>query len=176
MTVPATPLELGIDTFGDVTAGADGGPVSQAQVLRNVVEEAVLADGLGIDFIGVGEHHRADFAVSAPEVLLAAIAGRTRRIRLGSAVTVLSSDDPIRVFQRFATLDAVSHGRAEVILGRGSFTESFPLFGFHGKAPRDRRWQISGCFHRSSPDVLRSGSVSAAARSPSCAPPDTTCP
>jgi probable LLM family oxidoreductase len=126
----APPLELGLDTFGDVTAGADGELLSHAQVLRNVVEEAVLADALGIDFIGVGEHHRADFAVSAPEVLLAAIAGRTRRIRLGSAVTVLSSDDPIRVFQRFATLDAVSNGRAEVILGRGSFTESFPLFGF----------------------------------------------
>ena len=126
----APPLELGLDTFGDVTAGADGELLAHAQVLRNVVEEAVLADGLGIDFIGVGEHHRADFAVSAPEVLLAAIAGRTRRIRLGSAVTVLSSDDPIRVFQRFATLDAISNGRAEVILGRGSFTESFPLFGF----------------------------------------------
>ena len=123
-------LELGIDTFGDVTAGADGVSLSQAQVLRNVVEEAVLADGLGIDFIGVGEHHRADFAISAPEVLLAAIASRTKRIRLGSAVTVLSSDDPIRVFQRFSTLNAVSNGRAEVILGRGSFTESFPLFGF----------------------------------------------
>jgi probable LLM family oxidoreductase len=130
MTVPATPLELGIDTFGDVTARADGVPLSQAQVLRDVVEEAVLADGLGIDFIGVGEHHRADFAISAPEVLLAAIASRTKRIRLGSAVTVLSSDDPIRVFQRFSTLNAVSNGRAEVILGRGSFTESFPLFGF----------------------------------------------
>src|SRR5580693_7526781 len=126
----AAPLELGIDTFGDVTAGPDGVPLSQAQVLRDVVEEAVLADSLGIDFIGVGEHHRADFAISAPEVLLAAIASRTKRIRLGSAVTVLSSDDPIRVFQRFATLDAVSGGRAEVILGRGSFTESFPLFGF----------------------------------------------
>jgi probable LLM family oxidoreductase len=126
----APPLELGLDTFGDVTAGADGELLPHARVLRNVVEEAVLADELGIDFIGVGEHHRADFAVSAPEVLLAAIAGRTRRIRLGSAVTVLSSDDPIRVFQRFATLDAVSNGRAEVILGRGSFTESFPLFGF----------------------------------------------
>jgi probable LLM family oxidoreductase len=126
----APPLELGLDTFGDVTAGADGKLLSHARVLRDVVEEAVLADELGIDFIGVGEHHRADFAISAPEVLLAAIAGRTRRIRLGSAVTVLSSDDPIRVFQRFATLDAVSNGRAEVILGRGSFTESFPLFGF----------------------------------------------
>src|SRR5271169_1237474 len=126
----APPLELGLDTFGDVTAGADGKLLSHAQVLRDVVEEAVLADELGIDFIGVGEHHRADFAISAPEVLLAAIAGRTRRIRLGSAVTVLSSDDPIRVFQRFSTLDAISNGRAEVILGRGSFTESFPLFGF----------------------------------------------
>jgi probable LLM family oxidoreductase len=126
----AAPLELGIDTFGDVTAGPDGFLLSHAQVLRDVIEEAVLADSLGIDFIGVGEHHRADFAISAPEVLLAAIASRTKRIRLGSAVTVLSSDDPIRVFQRFSTLDAVSNGRAEVILGRGSFTESFPLFGY----------------------------------------------
>jgi probable LLM family oxidoreductase len=126
----STRLELGLDTFGDVTTGPDGHPLPHAQVIRNVVEEAVLADDLGIDFFGVGEHHRADFAVSSPEVLLAAIAGRTKRIRLGSAVTVLSSDDPIRVFQRFATLDAVSKGRAEVILGRGSFTESFPLFGF----------------------------------------------
>ena len=98
--------------------------------MRNVVEEAVLADQLGVDFFGIGEHHRDDFAVSAPEVVLAAIAGRTERIQLGSAVTVLSSDDPVRVFQRFATLDALSNGRAEVILGRGSFTESFPLFGF----------------------------------------------
>src|SRR5271157_5320184 len=125
-----TSLEFGLDTFGDVTRGADGAPLAHAQVIRNVIEEAVLADSLGIDFIGVGEHHRADFAISAPEVLLAAIASRTQRIRLGSAVTVLSSDDPIRVFQRFATLDAVSNGRAEVILGRGSFTESFPLFGY----------------------------------------------
>ncbi len=123
-------LELGLDTFGDVTRAAGGLALSHAQVIRNVVEEAVLADGLGIDFFGVGEHHRVDFAVSAPEVVLAAIAARTTRIRLGSAVTVLSSDDPIRVFQRFATVDAVSNGRAEVILGRGSFTESFPLFGF----------------------------------------------
>ena len=123
-------LELGLDTFGDVTRGADGSLLHHAQVLRDLVEEAVLADEVGLDFIGVGEHHRPDFAVSSPEVLLAAIAGRTRRIRLGSAVTVLSSDDPVRVFQRFATLDAVSGGRAEVILGRGSFTESFPLFGY----------------------------------------------
>ena len=123
-------IELGLDTFGDVTGGADGKPLHQAQVIRNVVEEAVLADDVGVDFIGVGEHHRADFAVASPEMVLAAVAARTRRIRLGSAVTVLSSDDPIRVFQRFSTLDALSNGRAEVMLGRGSFIESFPLFGF----------------------------------------------
>ncbi len=123
-------LELGIDTFGDVTIDEDGRPLSDAAVIRNVIAEGVLADEVGIDFFGVGEHHRDDFAVSAPETVLAAIAGQTERIRLGSAVTVLSSDDPIRVFQRFATLDAASNGRAEVILGRGSFTESFPLFGF----------------------------------------------
>ena len=123
-------IELGLDTFGDVTDGADGKPLHAAQVIRNLVEQATLADEVGVDFIGVGEHHRADFAVSSPEMVLAAIASRTQRIRLGSAVTVLSSDDPIRVFQRFATLDALSNGRAEVILGRGSFTESFPLFGF----------------------------------------------
>lgn len=122
--------EFGLDTFGDVTAGPDGELLSHAQTLRNVVEEAVLADRLGLDFFGVGEHHRHEFAISAPEVVLAAIAGRTERIHLGSAVTVLSSDDPVRVFQRFATLDGLSNGRAEVILGRGSFIESFPLFGF----------------------------------------------
>ncbi len=123
-------LELGLDTFGDVTIGADGRPLPHAQVIRDVIEQAVLADRLGVSFFGVGEHHRSDFAVSAPEVVLAAIAGQTSRIRLGSAVTVLSSDDPVRVFQRFATLDAASNGRAEIIVGRGSFTESFPLFGF----------------------------------------------
>jgi probable LLM family oxidoreductase len=125
-----TDLELGLDTFGDVTVDAAGEPLSQAQVMRNVVAEAVLADQIGLDFFAIGEHHRKDFAVSAPDVVLAAIAGQTRRIRLGSAVTVLSSDDPVRVFQRFSTLDAVSGGRAEVILGRGSFIESFPLFGY----------------------------------------------
>jgi probable LLM family oxidoreductase len=122
-------FELGIDTFGDVTRSDDGKMLTQAQVLRDVVEEGVLADRVGLDFFGVGEHHREDFAVSAPEVVLAAIAGQTSRIKLGSAVTVLSSDDPVRVFQRFSTLDAISNGRAEVIVGRGSFTESFPLFG-----------------------------------------------
>src|SRR5262245_6961620 len=123
-------LELGLDTFGDVTLDEAGSRRSEAQVIRDVIEEAVLADQVGADFIGVGEHHRDDFAVSAPDVVLAAIAGRTDRIRLGSAVTVLSSDDPVRVFQRFATVDAASNGRAEVILGRGSFVESFPLFGY----------------------------------------------
>jgi len=130
-------IELGLDTFGDITDGPDGKPLSAAQVIRNLVEEAVLADEVGVDFIGVGEHHRADFAVASPEMVLAAIASRTQRLRLGSAVTVLSSDDPIRVFQRFATLDALSNGRAEVILGRGSFTESFPLFGFDLKDYED---------------------------------------
>lgn len=123
-------LELGIDTFGDVTVAPDGTPLSHAQVIRNVVEEGVLADQVGVDAITIGEHHRDDFAVSAPDIVLTAIAARTERIRIGSGVTVLSSDDPIRVFQRFATLDAISHGRADVIMGRGSFTESFPLFGY----------------------------------------------
>ena len=124
------PIEFGLDTFGDVTLEDDGRPRPQARVLRDVVAEAVLADQIGIDAFGVGEHHRPDFAVSAPEVVLAAIAGKTERIALGSAVTVLSTDDPVRVFQRFSTLNAISNGRAEVILGRGSFTESYPLFGY----------------------------------------------
>ncbi|MGE3621969.1 MAG: LLM class flavin-dependent oxidoreductase [Acidimicrobiia bacterium] len=123
-------VELGLDTFGDVTDRGDGEPSSHAQVIRDVVDEGVRADEVGLDFFGVGEHHREDFAVTAPEVVLAAIAARTGRIHLGSAVTVLSSDDPVRVYERFATLDALSGGRAEVILGRGSFTESFPLFGY----------------------------------------------
>jgi probable LLM family oxidoreductase len=126
----ASRIELGLDSFGDVTDGPDGKPQHVAQVIRDLIDEAVLADEVGVDFIGLGEHHRPDFAVASPEMVLATIAGRTKRIRLGSAVTVLSSDDPIRVYQRFATLDAASNGRAEVILGRGSFIESFPLFGF----------------------------------------------
>src|SRR6516164_2720963 len=117
-------IELGLDTFGDIQAGC------HAQVIRNVIDESVLADEVGVYCIGLGEHHRADFAISSPEVLLGAIASRTRRIHLASSVTVLSSDDPIRVFQRFSTVNALSSGRAEVILGRGSFTESFPLFGY----------------------------------------------
>ncbi len=122
-------LKFGLDTFGDVTHGPDGTPLPHHQVIRNVIDEAVLADQVGIDAFSVGEHHRDDFAISAPDVVLAGAAGRTERITLGTAVTVLSSDDPIRVYQRFATLDAISSGRAEVTLGRGSFTESFPLFG-----------------------------------------------
>jgi probable LLM family oxidoreductase len=127
----ARTLALGLDTFGDVTVDAAGQLRSQAQVLREVVDEAVLADQLGIDAFGAGEHHRPDFAISAPEVVLAAIATRTTRMLLGSAVTVLSTDDPVRVFQRFSTLHALSNGRAEIIVGRGSFTESYPLFGFN---------------------------------------------
>jgi probable LLM family oxidoreductase len=123
-------LELGLDTFGDITAWPDGQPHTHAHVIREVIEQGVLADQVGVDTFGVGEHHRADFAVSSPDMVLAVIAGRTKRIWLGSAVTVLSSDDPIRVFQRFSTLNAASNGRAEVTLGRGSFIESFPLFGY----------------------------------------------
>lgn len=129
MLVVSTP-EFGIDTFGGVTLDVEGRPVPHAQVIRDLVDQAVLADEVGLDFFGLGEHHRPDFAVSSPEMVLAAIASRTSRIRLGSAVTVLSSDDPVRVFERFATLDAVSGGRAEIVAGRGSFIESFPLFGF----------------------------------------------
>jgi probable LLM family oxidoreductase len=124
-----SPVSLGLDTFGDVTHGPDGQPQPMDKVLREVLDQATFADEIGIDFIGLGEHHRADFAISAPEIVLAAIAGRTRRIKLGTAVTVLSTDDPVRVFQRFSTLNALSGGRAEPILGRGSFTESYPLFG-----------------------------------------------
>jgi probable LLM family oxidoreductase len=120
---------FGLDTFGDRGTGPDGRQVPHPEAVRQVVAEGELADRLGIDFFGVGEHHRDDFAVSAPDVVLAAIASVTERIRLGTSVTVLSSDDPVRVFERFSTLDALSRGRAEVTLGRGSFTESFPLFG-----------------------------------------------
>ena len=119
-------MQLGVYTFAEIT----GGLVSPAQRLRDLLEEIELADQLGLDVFGVGEHHRPDFAVSAPAVVLAAAAARTKRIRLTSAVTVLSSDDPVRVFQDFATLDLLSDGRAEIMAGRGSFIESFPLFGY----------------------------------------------
>ncbi len=118
-------MELGLYTFADVGSGSD-----PARRMRELVEEIVLADQVGLDVFGVGEHHRPDYAVSSPAVALAAAAARTKNIRLSSAVTVLSSDDPVRVFQDFATLDLISGGRAEIMAGRGSFIESFPLFGY----------------------------------------------
>jgi probable LLM family oxidoreductase len=117
-------MEIGVTSFADLAEG-----VSPAQRLRELVKEIELADAVGLDVFGVGEHHRPDFAVSAPAVALAGAATRTGRIRLASAVTVLSTDDPVRVFEQFATLDGLSGGRAEIIAGRGSFTESYPLFG-----------------------------------------------
>lgn len=124
-------MEIGISTFVETTPNvATGEVISHAQRLREVVEEIVLADQVGLDVFGVGEHHRQDFASSSPAVLLAAAASQTNRIRLTSAVTVLSSADPVRVFQDFATLDGISNGRAEIMAGRGSFIESFPLFGY----------------------------------------------
>src|SRR5207302_3315859 len=120
----------GLDTCGDVTHDEEDRPLSHAQTIRNLVEQGVLADQVGVDFFGIGEHHTDDFPLSAGDVVLGAIAARTSRIHLGSAVTVLSSDDPVRVFQRYSTLNAISGGRAEVILGRGSSIESFPLFGY----------------------------------------------
>jgi probable LLM family oxidoreductase len=124
-------MEIGIYTFAELTPDArTGETVSPAQRLRDLIEEIELADQVGLDVFGVGEHHRPDFAVSAPAVVLAAAAERTRSIRLSSAVSVISSDDPVRVFQDFATLDLLSEGRAEIMAGRGSFVESFPLFGY----------------------------------------------
>ncbi len=118
-------MEIGIYSFADISPGADGG-----QRLRDLIEEIELADQVGLDVFGVGEHHRPDYAASSPSTVLAAAAARTKRIRLTSAVSVLSSDDPIRVFQQFATIDQISQGRAEIMAGRGSFIESFPLFGY----------------------------------------------
>lgn len=124
-------MEIGITTFVETTPDPETGEViSHAQRLREVVEEIVLADQVGLDVFGVGEHHRKDFAASSPAILLAAAAPQTKRIRLTSAVTVLSSDDPVRVFQDFSMLDGISNGRAEIMAGRGSFIESFPLFGY----------------------------------------------
>src|ERR1700760_2274666 len=122
--------ELGLDSFMQMSAGADGEPIDGAQVVRDTVEEGVLAEEVGIDSFNIGEHYRDDMMDSAGHVVLAAIAGRTETIRLGSGVTVLSTQDPVRVYNNFATLDAVSNGRAQIILGRGSAIESFPLFGY----------------------------------------------
>ncbi|WP_017813348.1 LLM class flavin-dependent oxidoreductase [Paenibacillus shenyangensis] len=124
-------MEIGISTFVETTPDTETGKtISHAERIRQVVDEIVLADKVGLDIFGVGEHHRVDYAASAPAVILAAAASQTERIRLTSAVTVLSSADPVRVFQEFATLDAISNGRAEIMAGRGSFIESFPLFGY----------------------------------------------
>jgi len=130
MAIDAKDLKFGLDTFGGVSVDENGNPQSHAQVIRNIVAQAVLADQLGLHAFNVGEHHRDDFAVSAPDTVLAGIATVTNQIKLGTGVTVLSSDDPVRVYERFATLAALSNGRAEITAGRGSFTESFPLFGF----------------------------------------------
>ncbi|MCP5361012.1 MAG: LLM class flavin-dependent oxidoreductase, partial [Sinobacteraceae bacterium] len=130
-TVAAKPFEVGIYSFAELTPDpATGARISPEQRLRNLLETIELADQVGLDVFGLGEHHRPDFVSSAPAVILAAAAVRTQRIRLSSAVTVLSSDDPVRVFQEFATLDLLSGGRAEIMAGRGSFIESFPLFGY----------------------------------------------
>jgi probable LLM family oxidoreductase len=126
-------LEFGLDTFGDMQHDDAGQPISAGQTIRNVVEQAVFADQLGLHHFSIGEHHRDDFAVSAPDTVLAGIATKTSRIKLGTGVTVLSSEDPVRVYQRFATIDALSNGRAEITAGRGSFIESFPLFGYELK-------------------------------------------
>ena len=124
-------MEIGVTTFVETTPDVETGKViSHAERIREVIEEIVLADQVGLDVFGVGEHHRKDYACSAPAVLLAAAASQTKQIRLTSAVSVLSSDDPVRVFQEFSTLDAISNGRAEIMAGRGSFIESFPLFGY----------------------------------------------
>jgi probable LLM family oxidoreductase len=124
-------MKFGLDTFGGITSDGNGNENSAAQVIRDIIEEAVLADQLGIDAFNIGEHHRPDFAVTAPDTILAALATATKNIQLGTGVTVLSSEDPVRVFQRFATIQALSNGRAEITAGRGSFIESFPLFGFN---------------------------------------------
>ena len=123
-------MELGVSTFADVRPAPGGEPADPARRLREVLEEAELAEQVGLDVFGVGEHHRPDFAISAPAVVLAAVAARTERIRMTSTVTVLSTDDPVRVFEEFATVDLLSGGRAEIMAGRGSFIESFPLFGY----------------------------------------------
>lgn len=123
-------IRFGLDTFGDMSLDENGQPLTAAQTIRNVVEQAKLADELGLNNFNIGEHHRDDYAVSAPDTVLAGIATVTKQITLGTGVTVLSSEDPVRVFQRFATIDAMSNGRAEITAGRGSFIESFPLFGY----------------------------------------------
>ena len=129
-TLDPAVIQFGLDTFGDLPRHEDGTLFTHAEAIRATLEEAVLADSIGVDAFTVGEHHRPDYAISSPPTMLAGIATATKHLKLASGVTVLSSDDPVRVFEQFATLDALSNGRAEIILGRGSFTESFPLFGY----------------------------------------------
>ena len=125
-------LVFGLDTFGDVPDNpANDLPVSYSVALKQIIKEAKLADNIGIDVIALGEHHRPEYAISSPDTMLVAIATITKNIKLSTGVTVLSSDDPDRVYERFATLDNISDGRAQIMLGRGSFTESFPLFGYN---------------------------------------------
>ena len=123
-------VAFGLDTFGDMSNDQAGNPISAGQTIRNLIEQGKLADELGLDNFNIGEHHRDDFAVSAPDTVLAGLATVTKNIILGTGVTVLSSEDPVRLYQRFATIDAMSNGRTEITAGRGSFTESFPLFGY----------------------------------------------
>ena len=123
-------LKFGLDTFGDVALDHTGKQISYEESIRNIAKEGQLAEEVGVDVFSLGEHHRKEYSISSPEIILAALASVTERITLGTAVTVLSSDDPIRLYQRFATLDALSNGRSQVMIGRGSFTESFELFGY----------------------------------------------
>ncbi|MFP7364497.1 LLM class flavin-dependent oxidoreductase [Corynebacterium callunae] len=130
MTTPTSSLSFGLDTFGDVTVDTEGNAVSMAQTVRDVIEEAKMAEKVGIDIFGIGEHHRSEYAISAPDIVMTAILAGTEKLKVTSSVTVLSSDDPVRLFERYSTMNALSNGRAEITLGRGSFIESFPLFGF----------------------------------------------
>lgn len=129
-TIDLKTIRFGLDTFGDVTHDDNGVPETAAKSIRNIIEQGKLADQIGLDGFNIGEHHRDDYAVSAPATVLAGLATVTDNITLGSGVVVLSSEDPIRIYQQFATIDALSNGRAEITAGRGSFTESFPLFGY----------------------------------------------
>src|SRR5246500_2913997 len=147
--------EFGLDSFMAVTAGGAGEPIGGDQVVRDTVEEGVLAEQVGIDSFNIGEHYRDDMMDSAAHVVLAAIAARTERLRLGTAVTVLSTQDPVRLYNNFATLDAVSGGRAQLIVGRGSLTESFPLFGYDLREYEDLFEEKLGLFV----ELLRGGPI-----------------
>lgn len=148
MKIDVNKLEFGLDTFGDVAfRDSDHEKMSYRESLQNILKEARLADSLGIDIFALGEHHREEYSISSPEVMLGAIASATNNIKLSTAVTVLSSDDPVRIYERFATLDGISDGRAQIILGRGSFTESFPLFGYDMKDYNDLFVEKIGLFN-----------------------------